>query len=123
VEQFDAYTVLDDVHINGRLTLGENIADLGGLRLAERALARVSDGTPAIDDLTPAQRFFLSYATLWRANVSPELQRTLAGIDPHSPRHLRVVGPVSNLESFRDAFGLADDAAIMRSPGERIEIW
>ncbi len=122
VEQFDDYTVLDGVHINGRLTLGENIADLGGVGLAERALARVSDGA-AIDDLTPAQRFFLSYATLWRANVSRELQRTLAGIDPHSPRHLRVVGPVSNLDAFRDAFGLADDAPIMRPPEQRIEIW
>jgi len=123
VGQFDDYSVLDGVHINGRLTLGENIADLGGLRLAQSALARISDGAPAIDGLTPPQRFFFSYATLWRANVSPELQRTLAGIDPHSPRHLRVTGPVSNLEAFRDAFGLADDAPIMRAPGERIEIW
>jgi predicted metalloendopeptidase len=123
VSQFDDYTVLDGVHINGRLTLGENIADLGGLRLAQSALERVSDGAPAIDGLTPAQRFFLANAALWRANVSPELQRTLAGIDPHSPRHLRVTGPVSNLEAFRDAFGLADDAPIMRPPGERIEIW
>ena len=123
VTQFDAYTVLDGVHLNGRLTLGENIADLGGLRLAERALARVTDGAPAIDGLTPAQRFFLANAALWRANVSPELQRTLAGIDPHSPRHLRVVGPVSNLDAFRDAFGLADDAPIMRPPEDRIEIW
>jgi predicted metalloendopeptidase len=123
VEQFDDYTVLDEVHINGRLTLGENIADLGGVRLAERALARVSDGTAAIDGLTPPQRFFLANAALWRANVSPELQRTLAGIDPHSPRHLRVVGPLSNLDAFRDAFGLADDAPIMRPAGQRIEIW
>src|SRR3954452_3256843 len=123
VSQFDDYTVLDGVHVNGRLTLGENIADLGGLRLAERALARVTDGAAAIDGLTPAQRFFLANAALWRANVSPELQRTLAGIDPHSPRHLRVVGPVSNLDAFRDAFGLADDAPIMRPPEDRIEIW
>jgi predicted metalloendopeptidase len=123
VAQFDAYAILDDVHINGRLTLGENIADLGGLALAERAHARVSADAEDIDGLTPAQRFFLANATLWRANISPELQRTLAGIDPHSPRELRVLGPVSNLEAFRDAFGLADDAPIMRAPGERIEIW
>jgi predicted metalloendopeptidase len=123
VAQFDAYAILDDVHINGRLTLGENIADLGGLALAERAHARVSADAEDIDGLTPAQRFFLANATLWRANISPELQRTLAGIDPHSPRELRVLGPVSNLEAFRDAFGLADDAPIMRAPRERIEIW
>ena len=73
--------------------------------------------------MTPAQRFFLANATLWRANISPEYQRTLAGIDPHSPRELRVHGPISNLEPFRDAFGLPDDAPILRPPGERIEIW
>ena len=123
VEQFDAYAVVDGVHVNGRLTLGENIADLGGTSLAQRAHAHVAAGAPPIDGLTPAQRFFVANATLWRANISPELQRTLAGIDPHSPRPLRVLGPVSNLESFRAAFGLADDAPIMRPPGERIEIW
>jgi predicted metalloendopeptidase len=123
VAQFDAYTVLDDVHINGRLTLGENIADLGGLALAQRAHARVAADAPDVDGLTPAQRFFLANATVWRANISTELQRTLVAVDPHSPRELRVTGPVSNLESFRDAFGLPDDAPIMRAPGERIEIW
>ena len=71
VDQFDAYAVLDDVHVNGRLTLGENIADLGGLALAQRAHARVADGAPEIDGLTPAQRFFLANATLWRANIRP----------------------------------------------------
>jgi putative endopeptidase len=123
VDQFEAYVVLDDVHVNGRLTLGENIADLGGLTLAHRALARVADGAPEVDGLTPAQRFFLSNATLWRANINPALQRTLAGIDPHSPRRLRVLGPVSNLEAFRAAFELGDDAPIMRPRGQRIEIW
>jgi predicted metalloendopeptidase len=123
VAQFDAYTVLDDVHVNGKLTLGENIADLGGLALAQRAHARVAAGTPDVDGLSPAQRFFLANATLWRANISPELQRTLVAVDPHSPRELRVTGPVSNLTAFRDAFGLADDAPIMRPPGERVEIW
>jgi putative endopeptidase len=123
VAQFDDYVVLDGVHVNGRLTLGENIADLGGLRLAQSAHARVAERAGAIDGLTPAQRFFLANATLWRANISPALQRTLAGIDPHSPRRLRVIGPVSNLDAFRDAFGLADDAPIMRPPERRIEIW
>jgi putative endopeptidase len=123
VAQFDAYTVLDGVAVNGRLTLGENIADLGGLALAQRAHARVAAAAPAIDGLTPAQRFFLANATLWRANISPDLQRTLAGIDPHSPRALRVLGPVSNLEAFRVAYALPGDAPIMRPPGHRIEIW
>jgi putative endopeptidase len=115
--------VLDGVTINGRLTLGENIADLGGLALAQRAHARVAADAPAIEGLTPAQRFFLANATLWRANISPDLQRTLAGIDPHSPRPLRVLGPVSNLEAFRVAYALSDDAPIMRPPENQIEIW
>jgi predicted metalloendopeptidase len=123
VAQFDAYTVLDDVAVNGRLTLGENIADLGGLALAQRAHARVAAGGPAIDGLTPVQRFFLANATLWRANISHDLQRTLAGIDPHSPRPLRVLGPISNLEAFQLAYGLSDDVPIMRLPEDRIEIW
>jgi predicted metalloendopeptidase len=123
VEQFDAYTVLDGVHINGKLTLGENIADLGGLALAQRAHARVAADAPDVDGLSPAQRFFLANATLWRANISPELQRTLVGVDPHSPRELRVIGPMSNLNAFRDAFGLADDAPILRAAEDRVEIW
>jgi predicted metalloendopeptidase len=123
VAQFDAYVVLDDVHINGRLTLGENIADLGGLALAQRAHARVAADAPSIDGLSPAQRFFLANAVLWRANISVELQRTLAGVDPHSPRELRVLGPVSNLDAFQTAYGLADDAPMMRPRDERIEIW
>jgi putative endopeptidase len=123
VEQFEAYAVLDGVHVNGRLTLGENIADLGGLTLAGRAHARIAAGAPAVDGLTPAQRFFLANATLWRANIDPALQRTLAGIDPHSPRRLRVLGPLSNLEAFRDAFGLSDEVPIMRPREQRIEIW
>src|SRR4051812_35422858 len=123
VAQFDAYMVLDGVRVNGRLTLGENIADLGGMALAQRAHARVADGAARVDGLTPAQRFFLANATLWRANISPDLQRTLAGIDPHSPRPLRVLGPISNLDAFQVAYGLADDAPIMRPPEDRIEIW
>ncbi|MDP2286999.1 MAG: M13 family metallopeptidase [Actinomycetota bacterium] len=123
VDQFDEYVIVDDVHVNGRLTLGENIADLGGIALAQRAHSRISVGSPTIDGLTPGQRFFLANATLWRANMSEELKRTLAQIDPHSPRDIRVAGPFSNLDAFQEAFALADDAPIMRSKEERIEIW
>ena len=121
--QFDDYLAVGDVHVNGRLTLGENIADLGGIAMASRAHGRVSVDAPQIDGLTPAQRFFLANATLWRANMSEELQRTLAQVDPHSPRALRVRGPFSNLDAFQDAWGLADDAPMMRPRDERIEIW
>ena len=121
--QFDEYTVLDDLHVNGRLTLGENIADLGGVSLAQRAHARVSADAPPVDGLTPAQRFFIANATLWRANISDEYQRTLVLVDPHSPRPLRVLGPFSNLAAFQEAFGLPEDAPMLRAPVERIEIW
>ncbi len=123
VDQFDGYTVLGDLHVNGRLTLGENIADLGGLMLAERAHARVSEGAPDVDGLTPARRFYLANASVWRATVSDELTRTLIQVDPHSPRHLRVRGPFSNSRGFQTAFGLGDDAPMLRPPAERIEIW
>ncbi len=123
VAQYDGYIAIDDVHVNGRLTLGENIADLGGLALAHRALDRRSGDAPLIDGLTQSQRFFLANATIWRGNVSVERSRTLAQIDPHSPRHLRVLGPMSNLDAFQQAFGLADDAPVLRARGERIEIW
>ena len=83
----------------------------------------MSEGAPDVDGLPPAQRFFLAYASLWRANVSEELQRTLAQVDVHSPRHLRVRGPIANLTAFRDAFGLTDDAPALRPPAARIEIW
>jgi len=83
----------------------------------------VSVDAPEIDGLTPSQRFFLANATLWRVNMSEELKRTLAQIDPHSPREIRVTGPFSNLDAFQEAFDLADDAPIMRPRPERIEIW
>ena len=123
VAQFDDYVAVGDVHVNGQLTLGENIADLGGVALAHRALMRVAAGVPEIDGLTQSQRFFLANATLWRGNVSEELARTLAGTDPHSPRRLRVIGPFSNQDGFAEAFDLADDAPMMRAPEDRIEIW
>ena len=124
VAQFDEYVAIGDVHVNGQLTLGENIADLGGLMLAHRALARVVPAdAPEIDGMTPSQRFFLANATLWRGNVSENLSRTLAATDSHSPRHLRVRGPFSNSSAFQEAFALTDDAPMLRPREDRIEIW
>ena len=123
VEQFDGYVAVGEVHVNGRLTLGENIADLGGIALASRAHARVSEGQPDIDGLSPAQRFFLANASVWRGRTSEELARTLAQIDPHSPREWRVRGPVSNSDAFQEAFGLPDGAPALRPREDRIVIW
>ncbi len=125
VRQFDAYVVLGDVHLNGALTEGENIADLGGLRVAYAALQKALAGTtPAkIDGFTPAQRFFLSYANLWRQNIRPEALRLRVVTDPHSPAHFRVDGPLSNLDEFARAFAVPEGAPMRRSPADRVQIW
>jgi predicted metalloendopeptidase len=123
VTQFDDYVAVGDVHVNGRLTLGENIADLGGVALSSRAHARTSAGSPDIDGLTPAQRFFTAAATVWRGIESEELARTLAQVDSHSPRRFRARGPLSNMDEFQEAFGLTDDAPMLRPREDRIEIW
>jgi predicted metalloendopeptidase len=124
VKQFEAYEVLPDVHLNGRLTLGENIADLGGLTIALDALREAGGlDTPPIDGLTAEQRFFLSWAAVWHTNYTEEYQRLLANIDPHSPARERVNGPVANMPAFQTAFGLSDSAPLLRLAEKRAHIW
>ncbi len=96
-----------DVHLNGRLTLGENTADNGGLRVAYRALQKTLEGKERtrIDGFTPEQRFFLGFANVWCQNVTEPAARQLAQTDPHSPGEFRVIGTVGNMEEFRQAFG------------------
>ena len=96
-----------DVHLNGRLTLGENTADNGGLRVAYAALQKALAGKPKakVDGFTPEQRFFLGFANVWCQNVTEAAARQLAQTDPHSPGAFRVVGSVSNLPEFAQAFG------------------
>jgi len=124
VGQFDEYEVAEDLHVNGRLTLGENIADLGGLTMAFEALreARGFD-TPPIDGFTPQQRFFLSWASVWRTNYTDESIRLLVNVDPHSPATSRVNGPLGNLPEFAAAFGLPADSPMVRDLAERAHIW
>ena len=88
--QFDQYTVLDSVHVNGKLTLGENIADLGGVLIAYTALEKSLQGKPrpTIDGFTPEQRFFLAWAQVWRENIRSEMERLRVKTDPHSPQNL-----------------------------------
>jgi putative endopeptidase len=125
VEQFDGYTVNDTLHVNGKLTLGENIADLGGLAVAYAAMQKALAGKPRklIDGFTPEQRFFLSYARIWRAMDRPEGLRTRVLTDPHSPAHWRVNGPLSNLKEFRDAWGCKDGDGMVRDVSLQARIW
>ena len=124
-EQFNGYTVLDTLHVNGRLTLGENTADLGGLAVAYAAMEKAYEGKPRtrIDGYTPEQRFFLSYARIWRSIYRPEAERLQVLTNPHSPAHWRVNGPLSNLDEFARAFGCKDGDAMVRKQDERARLW
>jgi putative endopeptidase len=125
VRQFDAYTVLDSVPVQGRLTLGENIADLGGLSLAYAALQKALAGKPrpVIDGFTPEQRFFLAWAQIWRRNIRPEALRRQVLTDSHSPARWRVNGPLSNMPEFAAAFACSAGDPMVRESSIRAEIW
>ncbi len=121
-KQYSAYTAVDDVKVNGELTLGENVADLGGLWLAYSAWEEAVRGTKLhpIDGLTPAQRFFVAYAQGWCSNQRPELQRMRAATDPHAPERYRTNGVVSNMPEFRKAFSCKPDAPMVHTPACRV---
>jgi putative endopeptidase len=125
VNEYNGFIATDDVHVNGKLTLGENVADLGGLKLAWMAyLAHVAglDQKPQpIDDFNPDQRFFLSYGQGWCENYTPESLRLLAQTNPHSPVKYRVNGVVVNLPEFRKAFSCKAGAAM--APEKTCSVW
>ncbi len=103
--EYSGFTAVDDVKLNGRLTLGENSADNGGIRIALMALKDVLAGkTDKVDGLTPEQRFFVGYAQIWCENSSPEERRNRAMTDPHSPGRYRTNGVLRNMPEFREAF-------------------
>jgi endothelin-converting enzyme/putative endopeptidase len=106
-DEYSQFVAVDDVHLDGRLTLGENTADNGGVRLAYRALMKRLEGQAAasLDGFTPEQRFFLGYAQIWCQNVTPQAARLRAKTDPHSPGEFRVNGVVVNSAEFQKAFG------------------
>ena len=124
-KQFDGFVAIDSVHINGKLTLGENLADLGGANIAYGALQRRLKTKPQgkIDGFTPEQRFFLSFAQIWRENIRPESLKLQINTDPHSPGHFRCNGPLSNMPEFAQAFGLKDGVAMVRPEEIRAKIW
>lgn len=125
VDQFNEFEVEEGLNVNGELTLGENIADLGGLQIALAALLDQDEGSQDGDvaGLTPVQRFYLSFARTWRQNYTEEYLRLLVNSDPHSPNHFRCNGPLSNLASFAEAFDIPDGAPAMRPIPERADIW
>jgi putative endopeptidase len=123
--QYDAFEPLPGVHINGKLTMGENIADLGGLSLALDAYHASLHGKPApvIDGLTGDQRVFLGWAQAWRGKLTDDAIRRQVTSDPHSPRAFRVNGPVRNIDGWYQAFGVQQGDKLYLDPKDRVRIW
>jgi len=125
VSQFDDYVAIDDLHVKGQLTLGENIADLGGLTVAYDALQReLSNKKVAeIDGYGQDQRFYMNWATVWRRNYRPEELKVRLNTDPHSPAKFRANGAPSNLATFAAAFGCKPSDAMIRGGDKLVMIW
>ncbi|MDQ3020465.1 MAG: M13 family metallopeptidase [Bacteroidota bacterium] len=123
--QFSRYLVIDTMHVKGELTLGENIADLGGMVTSYYALQKSLEGKEKkiIDGFTPEQRFFLGFSQIWRNNSRPEALRLQVNTDPHSPGKFRVIGTISNMEEFMKAFNGKPGDPMVRDAGERVVIW
>jgi putative endopeptidase len=125
VDQYNGYEALPGLNVNGKLTLGENIADLGGLQVAWDAF-RIAVGDHAAskrDGFTPEQRFFLSFAQSWRTQQRPESLRLQVQSNEHAPAKYRVNGPVSNLPEFARAFSCAPAQPMARTQDQRVVIW
>lgn len=125
VAQYNACVVLKDLHVNGQLTLGENIADLGGITIAYAAYQKslANRAAPVIDGFTGPQRFYIGYAQVWRGSIRDAELRLRIRTDPHSPSQFRTLMPVSNVAAFYDAFGIKPTDAMYRKPSDRVEVW
>jgi putative endopeptidase len=127
IAQYDALEPegLPGHHVNGALTIGENIGDLGGLAIAWKAYLLSLDGAepPTIDGMTGAERFFLSWAQAWQIKIRTEEALRLLSIDPHSPNEFRCNQIVRNIDQFADTFGLAPSDALWLAPEDRVRIW
>ncbi|MDB5140171.1 MAG: peptidase [Mucilaginibacter sp.] len=125
IDQYNKFTVLDTLHINGSLTQGENLADIGGVAIAYQAFKNTPEGrsNKKIDGFTPDQRFFLSFAQVWRSKNSDETTRMRISNDPHSPAQYRVNGPVSNTPAWYKAFDIKPGDKMYRSENERVKVW
>jgi putative endopeptidase len=131
VAQFNEYAPIKDkpdLHVNGKLTLGENIADLGGTAVAYDALQEALKKNPQeanekIDGYTQDQRFFLNWARVWRGSVRQKQAELYLNVDPHAPASLRAIGAPSNMASFATAFQCKPDAKMVRSGDKLVKIW
>jgi putative endopeptidase len=124
-QQYSAYEPIPGVHINADLTMGENIADLGGLNIALDAYHRSLNGeaAPVIDGFTGDQRFYLGWAQAWRGKPREDFIRNQVVSDPHSPRFFRVIGPLRNLDAWYEAFGVKPQDRYYLEPDRRVRIW
>jgi putative endopeptidase len=125
VKQYNGYTILDTMHVNGKLTLGENLADLGGLSIAYEAFKNTKQGQSGekIDGFTPDQRFFLNWSQVWRSNILPEAAAQRIVTDNHSPGMHRGNGPLTNMDAFYKAFDVKFGDKMYKAPEQRTKIW
>jgi endothelin-converting enzyme/putative endopeptidase len=126
VKQFESYFIEPGIHHNGKLVLGESIGDLAGARIAYRALQisrRGKPPLPVIDGFTPEQQFFIAWGQFRGDAVRPEFARTMVQGDPHPIAKYRVIGPLSNLPEFQQAFQCKADAPMVRKAQERCDVW
>lgn len=124
--QFDEYVAVDDVKVKGDLTLGENVADLGGLKLGYQAMLHWYSGKGDADTqyrFNRAQQFFLGFAQSWCTKVRPEAARLRAATDPHAPPYWRVNGPLGNLDAFKEAFKCSEKAPMIRTGAAKCDVW
>lgn len=124
-EFFDSIEVLPGLHANGRLTLGENIADHGGIKVAFQAYKNATKDAPLadIDGFTPDQRFFIAYANLWAASIRDEQIRVATKTDPHALGEWRVNGALPQIDAWYEAFGVTEDNAMFIPKAERVDVW
>jgi putative endopeptidase len=125
VKQFDDYIAIDDIHVKGQLTLGENIGDLSGVRIAYDALQKDLENKKValIDGMSQNQRFFMNYATIWRNNMRPEALKVMINTNPHAPAMFRAIAPPSNMDEFAEAFDCKPGDKMVRSGKDKVVIW
>ena len=125
VAQYNDYQVFDDLHVNGELTLGENIGDLAGVTIAYKAYKLSLNGkeAPVIDGLTGDQRFFMGYAQIWQVKMKEKSLRNRVATDSHSPGKFRAIGSLSNMPEFYQAFDVKKGDGMYIEPEKRVKIW